>query len=66
MAKKKGQIQACGIRVSVCQFTFLTGDDLFMELVAPVSQLVCLPVPQKHFAAAHLHTAQIQEFEKLT
>lgn len=36
--------------------TFLTGDDLFMKLVAAVVELVCLPVSQKHFTAAHLHT----------
>lgn len=35
--------------------TLLTGDDLFMKLVAAVVQLVRLPVPQEHFTAAHLH-----------
>ena len=42
----------------ILDITFLTGDDLFMKLVAAVVQLVGLPVPQKHFAAAHLHTQQ--------
>lgn len=36
--------------------TLLTGDDLFMKLVAAVVELICLPVSQKHFTAAHLHT----------
>ena len=40
----------------VVDVTFLTGDDLFMELVAAVVELVGLPVSQKHFAAAHLQT----------
>ncbi len=46
--------------------TFLTGDDLFLKLVAAVVELVCLPVSQKHFTAAHLHTQrQSQECDLL-
>lgn len=36
--------------------TFLTGDNLFVNLVAAITELVGLPVPQKHFTTAHLHT----------
>lgn len=38
----------------ILHVTLLTGDDLFMKLVAAVVELVCLPVSQKHFTAAHL------------
>lgn len=41
--------------IAIMNITFLAGDDLFMKLVTAVVELVCLPVPQKHFAAAHLH-----------
>lgn len=41
---------------AILDITFLTGDDLFMKLVTAVIELVCLPVSQKHFTAAHLHT----------
>lgn len=40
----------------ILHVTLLTGDDLFMKLVAAVVELVCLPVSQEHFIAAHLHT----------
>lgn len=40
----------------IMDITLLTGDDLFMKLVAAVVELVSLPVSQKNFTAAHLHT----------
>ena len=36
--------------------TSLTGDDLFMKLVAAIVKLVSQPVSEKYFTAAHLHT----------
>lgn len=43
----------------ILDITFLTGDDLFMKLVAAVVELVCLPVSQKHFTAANLCTERV-------
>lgn len=41
--------------------TLLTGDDLFMNLVAAIVELVRLPVPQEHFAAANLQVTHPQK-----
>lgn len=40
--------------------TFLTGDNLFLKLVAAVNELVGLPVSQKHFTTAHLNRKHTQ------
>lgn len=56
----KGKDEGQSIQVGAsCWFvnvpiTLLTGDDLFMKLVAAVIELVCLPISQKHFAGANL------------